>query len=208
MDDIFLSKEEKKSIFTKKPKGRKSISIAPNFKCPLADLLQAVGNGTNNNIINININTNQQPTVKIVKNKNRNSDFNTHLNSIAETENETKQPSTKVEKKIPNEKINKKEEIKSPIIQEKKPRKENPNQFFSQKNLEKKIVLLLENVEKKNKKKIIIIQLIKKIILKQIIIIKIFFIVQQKVIKSVISLLVYKILQKMKLIVLKQLQVE
>ena len=39
MDDNYLIKKEKQPTFTKKTKDRQSISIAPTFKCPLADLL-------------------------------------------------------------------------------------------------------------------------------------------------------------------------
>ena len=123
MDDNFLPKKEKKSIFIKKAKDRQSVSIAPNFKCPLADIIQAVGNGTNNNIINININTNQQPPVKIIKNKNRHSVLDKKMKPIDEIESKRAKSPKKLKKKISTEKINKKEDIKSPNIQ-KKTRKE------------------------------------------------------------------------------------
>ena len=124
MDDSFLSKKEKQSNSFKKVKSRKSFSTAPKLKCPLDDIIQVVGNGTNNNIININISTNQQSNIIIKKNKRNKSVYVKKKKFADETENKRKESPVKTKRKTSIEKINKKEERKSPIIQ-KKIRKEN-----------------------------------------------------------------------------------
>ena len=119
MDDSFLSKKEKQSNSFKKVKSRKSFSTAPKLKCPLDDIIQVVGNGTNNNIININISTNQQSNIIIKKNKRNNSVYAKKKKFADETENKRKESPVKTKRKTSIEKINKKEERKSPIIQKK-----------------------------------------------------------------------------------------